>query len=194
LLGDVTLSVLPGQTLSLLGPSGAGKTTLLLVLAGLLPPDRGSRCARTRSIGFSFQEDRLIPWLTLEQNLLFVLSSRFPRREASVRAARWLANLDLEECRNRRPAEASGGQRRRLNLARSLAIDPDLLLLDEPFAFLDPARAALVATAVREISARGAGVVLAAHRPEALLPGQSIPLLDVPVTIPTRLDPGPGAP
>ena len=134
LLTDVNLTVEAGETVCLTGPSGLGKTTLLRVAAGLLPPMSGSVSNSFASIAFAFQDDRLLPWLSATDNLLFTLPAKRPRAEA----LEWLSRLELpQESWKLKPAELSGGMQKRVNLARALATAPELLILDEPFNSLD---------------------------------------------------------
>ncbi|QTF92031.1 ATP-binding cassette domain-containing protein [Halomonas sp. BM-2019] len=133
-LGDIATSVRAGDRICLLGPSGIGKTTLLNLIAGLDARREGVAIPRGLRIGYLFQEHRLLPWRTLRQNLMLV---GVPAREV----AELLARVGLEGCADRLPDQLSLGMARRAALARCLAVDPDLLLLDEPFASLDPERA-----------------------------------------------------
>ena len=134
LLTDVNLTVEAGETVCLTGPSGLGKTTLLRVAAGLLPPMSGSVSNSFASTAFAFQDDRLLPWLSAADNLLFTLPAKRPRAEV----LEWLSRLELpQESWKLKPAELSGGMQKRVNLARALATAPELLILDEPFNSLD---------------------------------------------------------
>jgi sulfate transport system ATP-binding protein len=151
-LDDVSLSIAPGEFLALLGPSGSGKTTLLRILAGLDYPDSGSVLgdgedflatpARERRIGMVFQHYALFRHLTVIENIAFGLRvrpwrSRPSRGEIRARVDRLLHRVQLEGLGNRYPAQLSGGQRQRVALARALAVEPGILLLDEPFGALD---------------------------------------------------------
>ncbi|MGH7044479.1 MAG: sulfate/molybdate ABC transporter ATP-binding protein [Acetobacteraceae bacterium] len=151
-LDGITLSVPQGEFLSLLGPSGAGKTTLLRVLAGLEFADRGEIVlggrsmqdvpARSRGVGFVFQHYALFRHMTVARNVAFGLEVR-PRRfrpaplEIARRVQSLLDLLGIGQLAGRYPEQLSGGQRQRVALARALAIEPKLLLLDEPFGALD---------------------------------------------------------
>jgi sulfate/thiosulfate transport system ATP-binding protein len=154
-LRNVSLTVEPGKLVSLLGPSGSGKTTLLRIIAGLETPDPStgssvlfegedltSRAARDRGVGFVFQHYALFRHMTVFENIAFGLRVR-PRAtrpsEAQIRekVGRLLALIQLENLANRFPSQLSGGQRQRVALARALAIEPRILLLDEPFGALD---------------------------------------------------------
>lgn len=135
-LGAIDLQVQAGDRICLLGPSGVGKTTLLNAIAGL---DRHLRSTvhlrEGLRVGYLFQEHRLLPWRTVRQNLALVGAS-------AVEIDRLLNEMGLGDAGDRLPDQLSLGMARRAALARSLAIRPDLLLLDEPFASLDPDRAA----------------------------------------------------
>jgi len=151
-LKDVNLEVRTGELVALLGPSGSGKTTLLRIIAGLENPDHGavlfhgedatSRRAQERRVGFVFQHYALFRHMTVFDNVAFglrVLSRRIrpPKREIRDRVQRLLQLVQLDFLADRYPAELSGGQRQRVALARALAVEPKVLLLDEPFGALD---------------------------------------------------------
>ena len=135
-LGAIEVEVQAGDRICLLGPSGVGKTTLLNAIAGLDPRLRPSvGTGSPPRVGYLFQEHRLLPWRTVRQNLAMVGAS-------SDEIDRLLDAVGLDEAADRLPDQLSLGMARRAALARSLAFRPDLLLLDEPFASLDPDRAA----------------------------------------------------
>ena len=174
---DVRVSVDDGETLAVLGPNGAGKTTLLRALAGLIAPSRGSVVVdgrpwdrlppEQRAVGFVFQDHRLFPHLSVGDNVAYGLRRRRVRRvDAHRRAAAWLERVGLAGLEGARPAELSGGQRQRVALARALAVEPDVLLLDEPLAALDVATRAEVRRELRTHLDGFAGVaVLVSHDP-----------------------------
>jgi NitT/TauT family transport system ATP-binding protein len=143
-LGPVDLDVRRGEFVSLLGPSGCGKSTALRLLAGLSAPTSGSvsiahaaQGAR-RSIGFVFQEPTLMPWATVEDNVSLPLRlAHSSDSAAKTRVAEVLTSVGLADFAGVYPRELSGGMKMRVSLARALVTDPDLLLMDEPFAALD---------------------------------------------------------
>jgi putative spermidine/putrescine transport system ATP-binding protein len=147
-LGGVDLGVARGEFVSLLGPSGCGKTTLLRIVAGLLRPDRGHvrldgdditrRPPHKRDVGVVFQSYALFPHLNVAQNVAFGLRARGAgRAEIGVAVERFLAMVQLGHLAERPVAGLSGGQQQRVAVARALAVQPKLLLLDEPFSALD---------------------------------------------------------
>ena len=184
-LEGADLRVGEGELVALLGPSGSGKTTLLRVLAGLERPDAGAvdfggrdllaQSARERRIGMVFQHYALFRHMTVAGNIAFGLEAR-PRRERPGRRAvaervdELLRLVSLEGFADRRPAQLSGGQRQRVALARALAIEPRLLLLDEPFGALDAQVRAGLRRWLREVH-RKAGVttLLVTHDQEEAL-------------------------
>jgi NitT/TauT family transport system ATP-binding protein len=144
-LDGVSLVVEPGQIVALIGPNGSGKSTLLRVAAGLLLPDRGlvsldDEAIATPSprIGVVFQEPRLLPWRSTESNVAYPLElAGVPIDERRAIVARLLRGVGLESVARLVPRELSGGMRQRAALARTLALDPRVLLLDEPFSAVD---------------------------------------------------------
>jgi ABC-type nitrate/sulfonate/bicarbonate transport system ATPase subunit len=163
-LADLSLEAGRGEIVCLCGPSGCGKTTILEIIAGALRPDSGQRLVGTTSIGYAFQDDCLIPWKTVEENMWFALSSRLSSAQAKEKTAAWLKTMRLEEAASKKPTELSGGMKRRLNLARSFAIQPELLLLDEPFAFQDNEQIGTIKRQITQaMGSPGTTIILAAH-------------------------------
>jgi sulfate transport system ATP-binding protein len=147
-LDDVSVSVEAGSLTALLGPSGSGKSTLLRVIAGLERPDSGTvsisgldvtgRPPQQRGVGFVFQHYAAFKHMTVWDNIAFGLTIRKrPKAEIKQRVHELLELVQLEGLAKRYPAQLSGGQRQRMGLARALAVDPEVLLLDEPFGALD---------------------------------------------------------
>ncbi len=144
-LRNVDIDVHSGEFVCLLGPSGCGKSTLLYALAGLMKPSGGHISLDGRDVTgpgpdrmLVFQEPALFPWLTVRQNLVFVLRGRgLSRPDAEARAAAFVERVGLRGFERALPHELSGGMRMRVALARALAMDPSVLLMDEPFGALD---------------------------------------------------------
>jgi NitT/TauT family transport system ATP-binding protein len=148
----VSLSVAPGEFVAIVGPTGGGKSTLLNLAAGLIRPTAGtvwSFGARVdginRRAAYLFQQDVLLPWKTaLDNVVLGPLLRRQPRDPAEAMARQWLARVGLRGFENRYPHELSGGMRKRVALAQSLIVGPEILLMDEPFSALDVQMRALM--------------------------------------------------
>jgi NitT/TauT family transport system ATP-binding protein len=144
-LEGIDLEVQPGEVVALIGPNGSGKSTLLRVAAGLLTPRRGTVELDGRAImepdpaiGLVFQEPRLLPWRSVAANVAYPLElAGWPRPRRDARVAELLELIGLTGFAQARPSQLSGGMRQRVALARALALEPRVLLLDEPFSALD---------------------------------------------------------
>ena len=144
-LRDVTVAFPRGRLTTLLGPSGCGKTTLLKVVAGLVPPTTGEVRVEGRRVegpgperAFVFQDFALLPWATVLRNVAFGLELRGASREAREETARrWINEVGLEGFEESYPHQLSGGMRQRVGLARALAVDAAIILMDEPFSAVD---------------------------------------------------------
>jgi len=145
---DISFSIQKGQALALLGPSGCGKSSVLRMIAGLLAPDSGqlvldgvditAMAPGKRQIGMVFQEGALFPHLSVEDNIGYgLVSGGMSRKESRNEASFWLERFDLSGFGRRRIESLSGGEKQRVALARTLAIDPKLVLFDEPLSSLD---------------------------------------------------------
>ena len=194
-LNDISLDIPSGQMVALLGPSGSGKTTLLRIIAGLEHQTSGhirfhgtdvSRLhARDRKVGFVFQHYALFRHMTVFDNIAFGLTV-LPRRErpnaAAIKAkvTKLLEMVQLAHLADRYPAQLSGGQKQRVALARALAVEPQILLLDEPFGALDPVtRGALQQEMTRIHRLLGRTIVLVTHDiDEALRLAEHLVLMD----------------
>lgn len=194
LIGKVNLQIARGETLVLLGRSGSGKTTMLKLINRLLEPTSGEVLVEDRrttdwdpirlrrGIGYVIQEAGLFPHLTIERNVGLVPALEgWPADKIAARVAEMLRLVGLEpgEFASRKPRELSGGQRQRVGVARALAADPPILLMDEPFGALDPVTRAELQREFRELAARlGKTIVFVTHDVrEALLLGSRIALL-----------------
>ncbi|WP_051048791.1 ABC transporter ATP-binding protein [Rhodopseudomonas sp. B29] len=145
-LGPIDLDIGRGEFVALLGPSGCGKSTALRIIAGLAEASSGSvevdtQARRSRgehAIGFVFQEPTLMPWTSVRNNVALPLQlAKTPAAEIDRRVGEALAQVDLADFADAFPRELSGGMKMRVSLARALVTDPDILLMDEPFAALD---------------------------------------------------------
>ena len=161
-LEHCSLLVPDGGHTAVMGPSGSGKTTLLRLIAGQLAPDQGSVTVSHGRISYMYQEPRLLPWLTAEENVNLVLSDK---PETMDTARQWLAAVGLADAMKKRPAELSGGMRQRVSLARALAYDGDLFLLDEPLSSLDEAMAVELLDLLKQYT-QGKSTIFVTHSPE----------------------------
>ncbi len=174
---DVAFAVEPAEIVGLLGPNGAGKTTVFKMSMGMVRPDAGTvelnghvvtslpmyRRARL-GMGYLAQEPSVFRRLTVEQNLLAIAETLpIARQEREDRTTRLLETLELAPLRKRSAETLSGGERRRLEIARSLLTEPKILLLDEPFAGVDPIAVADIQDIVRGLKRRGISVLLTDH-------------------------------
>lgn len=138
ILRDINFSVKEGEILVLLGPSGCGKSTILNIIAGLLEPTEGTVDTHDKKIGYMFQKDHLFEWRTILKNITLGLEIQHKLTdEAQAEIKRLLEIYDLWDFRNNFPRELSGGMKQRAALIRTLASNPDILLLDESFSGLD---------------------------------------------------------
>lgn len=143
-LRDIHLTIEEGEFVSFIGPSGCGKTTLLSIIAGLFQPTYGNVFIENQqvygnkelSIGYMLQQDYLFPWKTIEENITLGLKLLNKHVDMSI-ASKLLQDVGLPPVEKKYPRELSGGMRQRVALARTLAVDPKILLLDEPFSALD---------------------------------------------------------
>jgi NitT/TauT family transport system ATP-binding protein len=144
-LGCTSLDIARDSFVSFVGPSGCGKSTLLRIVAGLIAPTEGSVVVEGRAVsgpdakrGMVFQQDAVFPWLTVRENVAYALRMRgVGKRERDRVADEWISLVGLRPFAESYPKELSGGMRKRVDLARSYAADPDVLLMDEPFGALD---------------------------------------------------------
>jgi molybdate transport system ATP-binding protein len=195
---DVAFEIGDGETVALLGPNGAGKSTTLAALSGLLRPDAGRIVLdgealtssgltgpdrwvppHARRTALLAQDPLLFPHLSVLENVAFgPRSTGAGRRDAYRTAEHWLAQVDAADLAGRRPSELSGGQAQRVAVARALAADPRLLLLDEPMAALDVAVAPALRTLLRRVLADRSAVIVTHHVLDALLLADRVVVLE----------------
>ena len=137
-LSHLTLSLKQGDFVSIVGPSGCGKSTLLSIISGLIPPESGKVKLNGSHIGYMLQKDHLLEWRTVYRNIVLGLEVQHKiSSDTKEKVLKYLKQYGLEQFANAKPSELSGGMRQRVALIRTLILEPDLLLLDEPFSALD---------------------------------------------------------
>ncbi len=162
IISDLSFRLERGEILALMAPSGIGKSTVLHLAAGLLKPKSGNIVCHAEKISYAFQEPRLFPWMTVLDNVNTVLSDK---KETLEEAKQALAFVKLSESLAKYPSALSGGMKSRVSLARAIAYDGDLYLLDEPFAALDEALKANLSADLRtRIKDRGASAIFVTHQ------------------------------
>ena len=180
---EIGISVTQGEIVGLLGPNGAGKTTTFYMLVGLIPPDRGQvfldeeeltdvpmyRRARM-GVGYLAQEPSVFRKLTVEQNVKAILETlRLSKGEEAARLEELLGELSLSHLRRNKAYSLSGGERRRLEITRALVQQPKFMLLDEPFAGIDPIAVHDIQDIVASLKERGIGIIISDHNVEQTL-------------------------
>lgn len=191
-LENVSLQMKNGDFCSFIGPSGCGKSTLLRLIAGLLEPTAGvirvegeeaATARQKRKFGFVFQDAVLLPWRTVIENVELPMQvAHIPRRERRARAAEMLDLVGLTDFAQATPAKLSGGMARRVAIARSLVLDPNILLLDEPFGSLDEITRQRMNVELQRIwAAEGCTAILVTHNV-----GEAVFLSDRVVVLGTR--------
>jgi lipopolysaccharide export system ATP-binding protein len=177
-VNDVGLEVHQGEVVGLLGPNGAGKTTSFYMIVGLVRPDAGvirlgdadvtTRPLHERArqgIGYLPQEASIFRELSVEENIMAVLEIRdLSQQERRTLLDRLIADFGLDHIRKSKGRELSGGERRRVEIARALALSPKFVLLDEPFAGVDPLAVADIQGIIRQLKERGIGVLITDHQ------------------------------
>ncbi len=176
-VNEVTLGVQPGQIVGLLGPNGAGKSTTFYSVVGIIRPDRGAVILNGENIismpmylrarkGVTYlsQEPSVFRKLTVEENLLAILETmNIGRQEQRLRLKELLADLNISHLAKNRADRLSGGERRRVEISRALVTQPDFILLDEPFAGIDPIAVLEIQGLIRSLKAKGIGVLISDH-------------------------------
>jgi lipopolysaccharide export system ATP-binding protein len=173
----VDLEVWGGEVVGLLGPNGAGKTTIFYMIVGLLRPNGGKMFLNDeeisslpmylrarKGIGYLSQEPSVFRKLTVEENLLAILETlSLSKEERKNRLEELLNDLGLSSLRKQKAYSLSGGERRRVEITRSLVLSPSFILLDEPFAGIDPIAVLDIQTIIRQLKSRGIGIIITDH-------------------------------
>ncbi len=176
-VNGLSLHINPGEIVGLLGPNGAGKTTAFYMISGLIRPDSGTVHFSGQDVtfmpmheraklglGYLTQEPSIFRELTVEENILTVLETRnLDQTDLKLRLDALLNELELTHLRKKRAQTLSGGERRRLEITRSLAAEPSCLMLDEPFANVDPIAIADLRSIIRRLSDRGIAILITDH-------------------------------
>jgi lipopolysaccharide export system ATP-binding protein len=176
-VNDVSIEVNAGEVVGLLGPNGAGKTTTFYMIVGMIRPTGGKILLGAKDvthepmykrarmgIGYLSQEPSIFRGMTVEQNLLAILETvEMPKAERKERLETLLNELDIEHVRKNKGYQLSGGERRRVEITRALVIEPKFMLLDEPFAGIDPLAVADLQRIVKKLKQRGLGILITDH-------------------------------
>lgn len=171
---NINFSIQQGEFICVIGHSGCGKSTILNVIAGLEEASSGGVVMAGKEIsgpsldrGVVFQSHALLPWLTVEQNIAFAVRSRYPewsRKQIAEHGARFLDMVGLKAAAQKKPSELSGGMKQRVGIARAFAVEPKMLLMDEPFGALDAhMRLVMQQEVTRIVETRGVTVILVTH-------------------------------
>ncbi len=174
---EVSIEIESGRAIGLLGPNGAGKTTTFYMVVGLIRPDSGSVFLNDQDlaklpifqrarmgVGYLPQEASIFRKLSVEENLFVVLDNlKISRKEKRVKAERALQDLGISHLAKNKSMTLSGGERRRLEIARALILDPQFLLLDEPYAGIDPLAVQEIQGIIRSLRERGIGIIITDH-------------------------------
>ena len=151
-LKNVTFEIKAYEVAAVLGPSGSGKTTLLRLIAGTLKPDAGVIEVGSDRIGYIFQDHRLLPWRTAQDNIALVMKAAgMEPQEARRKARDWMDRLGLQGFYDYYPRQLSGGMMQRVSIARAFAVNPDIMLMDEPFSSLDTELADALLSELRQV-------------------------------------------
>ncbi len=176
-VNKVTIDVKPGEVVGLLGPNGAGKTTTFYMIIGFIRPNSGSVFIGDREItrlpmyrraglgiGYLAQETSVFRKLTVEENIMAILQMRkLSRKERKMKLDSLLDELDISHLRKRKAYSLSGGERRRVEITRTLVSDPQFILLDEPFAGIDPIAVEDIQKIIERLTEKGLGVLITDH-------------------------------
>ena len=172
IFSNLSLDIEAGDKIALVGPSGAGKSSLLKMLSGIYKPVKGKISCNACRTGYVFQEPRLLPWLTVRENLFEVLKPlKIEKSEALSKITSLLEKAHIGDCHHLYPHQLSGGMAQRVSLIRAFLVEPDLLLLDEPFSALDAElKAQLTRLLERYLSASNTTMIYISHSPQDVFP------------------------
>ncbi len=176
-IDNITLYVNPGEIVGLLGPNGAGKTTTFYIIAGIISPDKGNvfideevitklpiHLRAKKGIAYLAQEQSIFRRLSVEDNIKLVLEeNNYAREEIDAITNQLLKEFQIESLRHERASVLSGGEKRRLEIARTLSLSPRFILLDEPFAGVDPILVSDIQSMVINLKEKGIGVIITDH-------------------------------
>lgn len=171
ILNGISLNIATGDKVALLGDSGVGKSSLLKLIAGIHQPTQGIFNNKAKRIGYVFQEPRLLPWLTVEQNIIEAMKAH-GSSEATMehQLTELLTQVELTSYKQHYPHQLSGGMAQRVSLARAFAIEPDLLLLDEPFSALDSTLIKQLSLLLSHFLTKEITMIYVSHHVEQVLP------------------------
>ncbi|MGL1956047.1 MAG: ABC transporter ATP-binding protein [Colwellia sp.] len=171
IFNDLSLTINIGEKVALLGDSGVGKSSLLKLIAGIHQPTQGVFHNKACRIGYVFQEPRLLPWLTVEQNITEVMKAHnIDTQHRENKLAELLRQVALSQYKHFYPHQLSGGMAQRVSLARAFAIEPDLLLLDEPFSALDKKLTTQLSQLLNSFLTTQTTMIYVSHYVEQVLP------------------------
>lgn len=164
IFSDFSANIRKGCITGISGDSGRGKTTLLRILAGLQKPDRGELIFNYSKQGYVFQDYRLLPWMSVMDNIILPVKNEISDKEASARALKYLDIMCLRGCENLLPGELSGGMAQRVSLVRAMTYQPEIIFMDEPFSALDHEMQNRASEAVKDYAyEHGVSVVFVSH-------------------------------
>ncbi len=174
----MSMNLAQGAKVALLGKSGVGKSSLLKLIAAIHQPSSGTIKNSAERIGYVFQEPRLLPWLTVEQNIMQVMkAAKFSPEYSHKKIASLLEQVSLSHCHDYYPHQLSGGMAQRVSLVRAFAIEPQLLLLDEPFSALDTQMAQQLTQVLAELLTNEVSMIYVSHHVEQVLPLSNLALV-----------------
>ncbi len=182
IIKDLSFTFEDGHVYALSGESGIGKTTLLNAIAGLVPLQGGSIVSEHEKIGYIFQDPRLFPWMTALDNVICACDDE--------EKARYYLELLLPDCNDKYPHELSGGMKQRVSIARALAYDPDVILLDEPFKGLDDANKSNTVNIVMQELSKKTAILVSHDKSELALASDVYVMEGAPVTKLTQVKSG----